>query len=449
MSTIYRFGMRRIALSVCAFGLLVHGAAAELKLVSRWPEGACACVDTPLRLTFDSPPKPGARGKIEIVRSSDGAVVESLDFGAGSFVDRYSATALRFEPVSIEGNVASVKLHGHALGAAESYSVRISAGVFTDAEGSPSAEVGEGWNFQTKPAMPRNPERVTVAADGSADYCTVQGAVDQIEPHRDRVAEIFVKRGTYRELVRIGRDRRHVRLVGEDRRATAIVCVNNDKQNPGWVQRAVLGVEADDFTLENMTVQNATPYKGSQAEAIYVNAERCILRNADLLSFQDTLHLTGRVYVSDCYIEGDVDYVWGYGTAVFERCHLHTVHDGFLVQARNSDVRSGYVFLDCKFTADTEVKKLWVARIESARFPFSHVAFIRCAMTPQIKAEGWQISGDAVPTLRFEEFGSTDLDGKPLDLSARVGGKTLSAEEAAERTATKILGGSDGWKVAR
>ena len=294
--------------------------------------------------------------------------------------------------------------------------------------------------------MPRNPDRVTVAADGSADFCTVQGAVDQIEPHRDHEAVIFVRKGRYSELVRIGRERRHIRLLGEDRKETIIACTNNEKLNTGWIQRAVLGVEADDFVLENITVQNTTPYKGSQAEAVYVNAERCALKRADLLSFQDTLNLSGRVYVTDCSIEGDVDYVWGYGTAVFERCHLHTVHDGYVVQSRNSDARSGYVFLDCKLTTDPAVKKLWLARIETARFPATHVAFVRCAMSPQIMAEGWQLTGEPVPTLRFEEFASTDLEGKPLDLTKRdAAGKQLTPDQAASLTAAQLLGGGDGW----
>lgn len=250
----------------------------------------------------------------------------------------------------------------------------------------------------------------------------------------------------YRELVRIGRERRHIQLVGEDRKATVLTYTNNDKLNPGWIQRAVLGVEADDFRLENLTVQNTTPFRGSQAEAVTLNAERCVLRNANFLSCQDTLNLSGRVYVSDCYIEGDVDYVWGYGTACFERCELRSMHDGYIVQARNSGTRAGYVFLDCRLTAATEVKKVWLARIETTRFPESHVAFIRCAMGSNIRPAGWQIMGNANSKLRFEEFGTTDLNGKPLDLSARdAATKLMTTELAATLSARTILSGPDGW----
>ena len=295
------------------------------------------------------------------------------------------------------------------------------------------------------PALARNADRIVVAADGSGDFRTVQGAVDFAEAHRENPVVIFIRKGRYEELVRVGREKRHVHFVGEDRKGTVIAFTNNEKLNPGWIHRSVLGVEGDDFVLENLTVQNTTPYKGSQSEAVYVNAARCVLRNADILSFQDTLNLSGRVYVADCYVEGDVDYVWGYGTAVFARCELRTMHDGYIVQARNQATRAGYVFLDCKLTAAPDVKKCWLARIETARFPASHVAFIRCAMGPHILAAGWQLTGGASEALRFEEFASTDPDGKPLDMSQRdAAAKQLGSAPAV----ATILAGDDGWNPA-
>lgn len=421
----------------------------DLALVERWPSADHACIDTPLKLRFDQPPVLGTSGKIEVCRATDGQPVETIDLAAAQFVDRFGMHGgffLHYEPVWIEGNTAFIRLRAKALAYGESYFVRIAPGVFKDAAGSEFAGLGAVWNFQTKPAVQRNLDRFTVAADGTGDFCTVQGAIDQVEPYRDKPTVIYLRKGRYRELVRVGRERRKVQLLGEDRQGSIIEYQNNDKLNPGWIQRAVLGVEGDDFTLENLTVRNTTPYKGSQAEAVYVNAERCVLRNADFFSFQDTLNLSGRVYVADSYIEGDVDYVWGYGTACFERCELRTMHDGYIVQARNPPSRRGYVFFDCKLTFAPEVKKCWLARIETERFPASHVAFIRCAMGTQILPAGWQVTGPAGDALRYEEFATTDLEGKPLDLGGRdPAGRLLTAEHAAALSPAKFLVGDDGW----
>jgi pectin methylesterase-like acyl-CoA thioesterase len=423
---------------------LVTTARAELKLTAHWPAGGNACLDTPLRLTFASPPVLGSTGKLEILRATDDAVIDSIDLSAPTQVDRFGANGgvmLRYEPVLIDGHIAEIRLHAHLLKPTETYRVRISPGFFQD-----FADLAEPWTFRTRAAMPRNPDRVVVASDGAGDFCTIQGAVDQIEPHRDAPAEIFVRNGAYHEMVRIGRERRRIHLLGEDRQRTVLACINNDKLNSGWIQRAVLGCEADDFVLENMTVQNTTAYRGSQAEAVTINAERCILRRANFLSFQDTLDLSGRVYVADCYVEGDVDFVWGYGTALFERCELKTMHDGFVVQARNPPSRPGYVFVDCKLTAAPEVKKVWLARIEPERFPASYVSFIRCAMAKAILPAGWQITGKPGDALRFEEFASTDESGQALDISKRdPGAKQITEAQARERLETTLLG-SDQWR---
>ena len=433
---------RSLSLGAALLALALAGATtapAELKLIERWPTGGNVCVDAPLRLTFDKPPVLGSAGKIEVCRAADGQPVETIALGAAQYVDRFGVQGgfmLRYEPVRIEGTTASIRLRARSLSYGESYFVRIEPGVFKDVAG-----IAEGWKFTTKAALARNPDRLEVAADGSGDFCTVQGAVDQIEPHRTQPATVFIRKGRYEELVRVGRERRYVHLVGEDRKGTVIASANNDKLNPGWIQRAVLGVEGDDFMLENLTVQNTTPYKGSQAEAVYINAKRCVLRNADFLSFQDTLNLSGSVHVSGCTIEGDVDYVWGYGSAFFERCELRSMHDGYIVQARNPAGKPGYVFSNCKLTAAPEVKRCWLARIETGRFPASHVAFIRCQMGAHIPAAGWQVTGPASTTLRFAEFLSTDLAGHPLDVTPRdPSSKQLSDKEATEQSdAAKIL----------
>ncbi|MEA3212904.1 MAG: hypothetical protein QOE70_5961 [Chthoniobacter sp.] len=439
-----RFSVRRFTAILLLALAGATMAQAELALLERWPTGGNVCIDAALRLTFDKPPVLGSTGKIEVCRATDGQRVETVTLGEAQYVDRFGVSGgfmLRYEPVRIDGTNVSIRLRAHSLSYGESYFVRIEPGVFKDFAG-----LTDGWRFTTKAALARNPDRVVVAADGSADFCTVQGAVDQIEPHRTQPATIFIRQGRYEELVRVGRERRHVHLVGEDRKGTVIACANNEKLNSGWIQRAVLGVEGDDFVLENLTVQNTTPYKGSQAEAVTVNAERCVLRQADFLSFQDTLNLSGRVYVADCHIEGDVDYVWGYGTACFERCELRTMHDGYLVQARNPAGRSGYVFIDCQLTAAPDVQKCWLARIETARFPASHVAFIRCAMGAHIMPAAWQVTGPTGEALRFEEFASTDLGGNALDVSRRdAAAKQITAEQAAAQTAAHVLAGNDGW----
>jgi Pectinesterase len=431
LSSAFFFSIRISAILVAL--LMANPARAELHLKERWPVDDKACTDSPLRLTFDQPPVLGEGGKIEVCRASDGKPVATVTLGAGPQTDAFgdiSGPVLRYEALQIAGTTASIRLRSRSLGYGEAYVVKIGPGVFKDFPG-----MTEGWKFTTKPAPPRYPDRLTVAADGSGDFCTVQGAVDQVDAHRTKPTVITIRKGHYRELVRVTRDKRFVHLVGEDRKGTVISFTNNDKLNPGWIYRSVLGVEGDDFSMENLTLRNTTPKGGSQAEAICLNAERCVLKNVDFFSTQDTLHLTGSVRVSDCHIEGDVDYIWGYGSAFFERCELKSMRDGYVLQARNRPGKAGYVFVDCKFTAGPETKKSWLARIETGRFPASHIAFIRCEMGPHIPAAGWVVTGPGSPALRFEEYLSIDPAGKPLDVSQRhPQSRQLTAEQAAAQS---------------
>jgi pectin methylesterase-like acyl-CoA thioesterase len=438
--TASRFLVRSLPLLAALLGFLLAGATAaraETAVLTRWPTGDNVCVDAPLRLTFDKPPVLGATGKIEVCRAADGQPVETIVLGATHYMDRFGAndgaSMLSYLPVRIEGATASIRLRAGSMSYGESYVVHIEPGVFSDFAGI----AGDQWKFTTKAAPARDPDRLDVAADGSRDFCTVQGAVDQIQPFRTAPATIFIHNGRYEEIVRVGRERPYIRFVGEDRKGTVIACTNNSKLNPGWIQRSVLGVEGDHFELENLTVQNTTPYKGSQAEAVFVNAEHCTLKNANFLSFQDTLCLNGSVHIIGCYVEGDVDYLWGTGSGFFEGCELRSMHDGYLEQARNPVGKPGYLFLNCKLTAAPEVKRTWLARIDQGRFPYSAVVFIHCQMGPHIPAAGWQVTGTPPSTtLGFAEFQSTDLAGKLLDVTKRdPSGKQLSEQDATAQVA--------------
>ncbi len=288
-----------------------------------------------------------------------------------------------------------------------------------------------------------------VAADGSGDFKTVQAAVDAAPVDSATRTTILVRRGTYAELVVVPREKKNLTLRGEDRRGTVIAATNNAKLNTGG-RRELVSVAADDFILENLTLHNLTPKGGTQAEAIRVRADRVILRGCEFKSFQDTLRLDGRVYVRDCYVEGDVDYVWGGGTVYFDRCTFHSLNNGYLVQSRNDEAHDGYVFVDCTLTGAPHLERYVLARIEPGRFPHSHVAFIDCKIGSFLSPVGWLL--DKAPGaetvgpadgVRFWEYRSTDLAGKPLDVSARLPvSRQISAAEAARmRDVGQVLGG--------
>ena len=113
-------------------------------------------------------------------------------------------------------------------------------------------------------------------------------------------------------------------------------------------------------------------------------------KNCRFLGFQDTLYTyskQSRQYYEDCYIEGTVDFIFGWSTAVFNRCHIHSKRDGY-VTAPSTDKgkKYGYVFYDCKLTAEPETTKVYLSRPWR---PYAQAVFIRCELGKHILPIGW------------------------------------------------------------
>ena len=362
------------------------------------PGAKGVCADAPLRITFASPATVGKAGKIQVFKASQpDTAVDTIDIAAASFSDTIAGRVFQqTRPVFIDGNDAVIYLHKKKLVPNETYFVTIDSGVFLDAAQNPLGAIsGSTWSFSTSAPAPMAGSLV-VAREGGGDYCTVQGAIDAIPPANTTPVTITIKNGTYHEIVYI-LQKNNVTLRGEDRKKTILAYANNDvlQMKLGTKFRAMVEVESSNgLVVENLTLHNVTPQNGSQAEALRVEpGDQVILRNADFISLQDTLLLTGRVYVENSYIEGNVDYIWGKGTVYFDHCEIKTVgRPGYNVQARNPADKYGYVFVDSKLTADPGVTGHILARIDvtpATGYPASHVAYVNCQMDKHISPKGW------------------------------------------------------------
>lgn len=109
----------------------------------------------------------------------------------------------------------------------------------------------------------------------------------------------------------------------------------------GTFATATLTVEATDFRAENLTIENSFDFlatdalpsdhtdkvNGTQAVALEtgLNSDRAAFRNVRLLGYQDTLFVqAGRSYFVDSVIEGNVDFIFGAGQALFENSDIVT-----------------------------------------------------------------------------------------------------------------------------
>ena len=326
---------------------------------------------------------------------------------------------------------------------------------------------------------------IVVAKDGTGDYTSLQAAVDALpEAPGASPSVILLRSGEYREKVVIHRD--HVRLLGEDRDRTVITwngCAQDQYEDgtvKGTFLSATLTTTGHNIEVENLTVRNdaGDGREVGQAVAVYAAGDRGIWRGCSFIAHQDTLFcgpvrlpntledilprrgraeesirveggpLTfSRQYFEDCYIQGDVDFIFGSYRCWFERCTLFmNARGGFYTAANtNRDQPFGFVFHRCRLTGECRPGEGFLGRPWRR---FARTVFLECEMDEHVAPQGfcdWDTV--RVVTNRYAEWHTS---GARADQSTRhPSQKRLTDEEALLITLPQVLGGADGWQPDR
>jgi len=283
-----------------------------------------------------------------------------------------------------------------------------------------------------------------VSHDGTGDFASVQEAVDSVSENNSKRTVIHIKPGVYKELIHIPPNKPLITFQG-DRAETTVLTFNLSAKEAGDTRRSMSTyVGANDFYAENITFENSYGL-GSQAVAIYVNADRALFHHCRFLSWQDTLFASGgRQYYRDCYIEGHVDFIFGSATAVFEHCHIHCKGQGYVTaQWRLDDTETnGFVFRDCRLTGRNTGAGVFLGRPWRA---FARVVFIDCWLGGYINPAGWDNWRDPAreKTAWFGEYRSKGPGANP---ASRVKwSRQLSADEIKFFATRLFLKGNDNW----
>jgi len=299
-----------------------------------------------------------------------------------------------------------------------------------------------------------------VSADGSGTHTTVQAAVAAAPDNGTRWFTILVKPGVYEGQVIVPKAKHFIRVIGEEMENTKLTWpynANDRKPNQPYQFDPGFVVVGDNFSAENLTIENTSGDHG-QALALRVDADRAAFKHCRILGWQDTLMVnSGRQYFTNCYIAGRVDFIYGSGTAVFDRCEIHSKNGGYVTAANTPQNHPfGLSFLNCKLTGDPTP---WTPTNGQAQFekadvktylgrpwrPYACVAFLNCEMDAHIKPAGWYNWRNPTNelTARYAEYNSTGPGANP---DQRVKwAKQLTSDEAKAYTVANILGGTDQW----
>ncbi|MEV3856519.1 pectinesterase family protein [Streptomyces sp. NPDC050095] len=229
------------------------------------------------------------------------------------------------------------------------------------------------------PTRRRDARTLYVDTQGRGDFTTVQAAVTAAGP----AYTLVLAPGIYRETVSAAPTQTGMTWIGAagDPRRTVVVYDNaagtpkpDGSGTYGTTGSATVTLRADGFTAQGVTFANDwlradhPGILGTQAVALKVMGDRSAFFGCRFLGHQDTLYadslaLTSfaRQYFQGCYVEGDVDFVFGRGTAVFDRCRFRTLDRGDLAGA----APYGFVFAPSTAAANPRGYLVTRSRIDS------------------------------------------------------------------------------------
>ena len=290
---------------------------------------------------------------------------------------------------------------------------------------------GENYNF-------------VVSGDGSGDFRTVQEAINAVPDFRKNQTTILIKKGIYKEKLILPASKTLVAFIGEDVEKTILTYddfaskKNRFGEELGTTGSSSFFIFGDDFSAENITFENSSGPVG-QAVAVRIDGDRVTFKNCRFLGFQDTLYPHGEKshqYYKDCYIEGTVDFIFGWSTALFENCTIFCKDHGYITAPSTPEENEfGFVFVNCHITGNAAEASFYLGRPWR---PYGKSVFIHCRMENHIKQEGWHNwnNPENEKTAWFAEYkNSGQGTGKRVKWSHQ-----LTEKEAVKYTAENILG---------
>lgn len=421
------------------------------------------CTDTLLRVWFNSTNIVLGTGRLWICDTWTN-VVETIDLSLNhpnqAQVRTIGGANYYAYPVLVRGNMATIYPRAGVFKTNTTYFVLMETGFFRDSLGASVVGISDPqvWRFTTKAVLPDpwSTSEVVVAADGSGDFATVQGAIDWIPIQAGIPYTVRIRKGVYEEINRVPSGKNQITFIGEGWRESVLTYANNNTFQMGLAStatRCMFFAGGNDLVFKNLTFSNSTPQGGSQAEAIRVQGARILFDHCSFYSYQDTILINSALssagFFNKCLVAGDVDFIWGSGIGYFTNCEIRALRRannaaGVYTQPRTDAGSFGFVFVDCRVTASSADLVNWsLGRDGGNSYPYGNVAWINCWLDRHISPAGWTDGGlTDKSTLRFWEYQSMDLSGSnpvPVDQRVPWSRQLTPAEAAVLRDASVVF----------
>lgn len=292
---------------------------------------------------------------------------------------------------------------------------------------------------------------------------------------------LHIGSGVYREKLVITRPNLTLQGEGESREDVVLVYgdaafdIMPEGDKRGTFRTASVRIDTHDFTAKHLTFRNdaGCGHTVGQALALYVDGDRNYFEDCCLLGSQDTLftaplplkeaqpggfkgpgefkpRILGRHCYQNCYIRGDVDFIFGGAVAWFENCTIFSCFPkdrrldeapdqsavcGYVTAASTPrEQRYGYVFHNCSLESDCPAHTVMLGRPWRE---WAKTVFLNCRLGEHIHPAGWNDWNKPHGHFYYGEYKSYGPGASPdtrADFSCQ-----LTDEEAAEYTMENVL----------
>ncbi|KAM3287784.1 putative pectinesterase/pectinesterase inhibitor 46 [Capsicum chacoense] len=162
-----------------------------------------------------------------------------------------------------------------------------------------------------------------VAKDGSGKYKTIKAALKAAPEKSKKRFVIYVKKGVYRENVRVEKTKWNIMIIGDGKDATIVSGNRNFIDGTPTFQSATFAVFGKGFVARDIGFLNTAGAAKHQAVALMSTADESVFYRCKMDAFQDTLYAhSNRQFYRECDIYGTVDFIFGNSAVVIQNCNI-------------------------------------------------------------------------------------------------------------------------------